>query len=70
MSSQDFIITKKSDQSVTMTIRIEETLQQQYDDIAIRSNRSRNEVINMALKYALANLKFIDNINGLSDKEE
>lgn len=70
MSSQDFIITKKSDQSVTMTIRIEETLQQQYDDIAIRANRSRNEIINMALKYALANLKFIDNINGLSNKED
>lgn len=62
MSSQDFIITKKSDQSVTMTIRIDESLQKQYDEIATLSNRSRNEIINLALQYAIANLKFIDNL--------
>ena len=62
MSSQDFIITKKSDQSVTMTIRIDESLQKQYDEIATLSNRSRNEIIKLALEYAIANLKFIDNL--------
>lgn len=62
MSSQEFIITKKSDQSVTMTIRIDEALQKQYDEIATLSNRSRNEIINLALQYAIANLKFIDNL--------
>lgn len=62
MSSQDFVITKKSEQSVTMTIRIEEALQKQYDEIATRSNRSRNEIINLALQYAISNLKFIDNL--------
>lgn len=62
MSSQDFVITKKSEQSVTMTIRIDESLQKQYDEIATLSNRSRNEIINLALQYAIANLRFIDDI--------
>jgi len=64
MSSQDFIITKKSDQSVTLTIRIDEDLQKRYDEVATRANRSRNEIINLALQYAIANLKFIDDLKG------
>ena len=63
MSSQDFIITRKADQSVTMTIRIDEDLQKRYDEVATRANRSRNEIINLALQYAIANLKFIDDLN-------
>lgn len=70
MSSQDFIITKKSDQSVTMTIRIDESLQKQYDEIATLSNRSRNEIINLALQYAIANLKFIDNLKEKDKKKK
>lgn len=70
MSSQDFIITKKSDQSVTMTIRIDESLQKQYDEIATLSNRSRNEIINLALQYAIANLKFIDNLKENDKKKK
>lgn len=49
----------KASSSVTMTIRISESLQAQYDILAIDSGRSRNELINMALQYALDNLEFV-----------
>lgn len=50
---------KKEDKSVIMTIRMDRELQEQYDDLAAKSQRSRNELMCMALKYALNNLKFI-----------
>jgi len=50
----------KEDKSVTMTIRIEKTLQKSYDDLASKSNRSRNELISMALQFAIENLEFIE----------
>lgn len=58
-----FIVTpksedKKEDKYVTMTIRLERELQEKYDEVAAKSERSRNEVIVMALKYALENLEF------------
>jgi len=49
----------KEDKSVTMTIRIEKKLQKSYDDLANKSNRSRNELISMALQYAIENLEFV-----------
>ena len=49
----------KDSSSVTMTIRISESLQAQYDVLASDSGRSRNELINMALQYALDNLEFV-----------
>jgi len=59
-----FVITKKSteinDKSVTFTIRIDRELQEQYDDLALKSERSRNELINLAMKYALENLEFVE----------
>jgi len=62
--SEKFIITPKPstpyEKSVTFTIRIDRELQEEYDSLAFSSNRSRNELINMALKYALNNLEFID----------
>ena len=65
MSEKKFIITKKTlpkeDTSVTMTIRIERVMQDQLDKIASETNRSRNEVINLALKYAIDNVN-IDSI--------
>ena len=63
MSSDDFIVTPKEDKSVTMTIRIDKALQVQLDALAKKSNRSRNELINMALEYALKNVKFISGTN-------
>lgn len=49
----------KDSSSVTMTIRISESLQAQYDVLSADSGRSRNELMNMALQYALDNLEFI-----------
>ncbi|OAS13747.1 CopG family ribbon-helix-helix protein [Paenibacillus oryzisoli] len=63
MSNDDFIITPKEDKSVTISIRIEKTMQGQFDQLAKKSNRSRNELINLALEYALKNAKFIKSAN-------
>jgi predicted transcriptional regulator len=38
-----------------MTIRIDRGLQEQLDKLANETDRSRNEVINLALKYAIEN---------------
>ena len=51
-----FIITPKEDKAVTMTIRIDRTLQEEYNELSARTNRSRNELISMALRYALDNM--------------
>lgn len=55
-----FIITPKEDKTVTMTIRIDRELQEEYSDLAAKTNRSRNELINMALRYALDNMELQD----------
>ena len=55
-----FIIEPKEDKSVTMTIRIEKELQEEYTKLSNKTNYSRNELIGMALKYALDNLEFTD----------
>lgn len=60
MSNDDFIVTPKEEKSVTITIRIDKAIQLQLEELSIRSNRSRNELINMALEYALKNVKFTD----------
>ena len=54
-----FVITPKEDKTVTMTIRIERTLQEEYNLLASKTNRSRNELIGMALRYALDNMELI-----------
>lgn len=50
---------KKEDKFVVMSLRIEKELQEKYDELAKRSDRSRNELMNMALRYAIENLEFI-----------
>lgn len=52
-----FIVTPKEDKSVTMTIRIDKSLQERYNALSEKTNRSRNELINMALRYALENME-------------
>lgn len=47
-----FVVTPKEDKTVTMTIRIERALQEKYNDLSAKTNRSRNELIGMALQYA------------------
>lgn len=56
-----FIVSPKEDKSVNITIRVKKEIQEKFNEIAMKSNRSRNEVINMALEYALNNLEFIEN---------
>ncbi len=58
---EKFIITPKEDKTITMTIRIDKALQEQYSDLANRTNRSRNELISMALRYALDHMELKDN---------
>ena len=41
---EKFIVTPKEDKSVTMTIRIDRALQEEYNDLAAKTNRSRNEL--------------------------
>ena len=52
-----FIITPKEYKTVTMTIRIDKTLQEEYNKLSTQTNRSRNELISLALKYALDNME-------------
>ena len=58
---EKFVVKPKTTRSVTMTIRIDKELNDKLEQLALKSNRSRNELINMSLKYAFDNLKFIDN---------
>lgn len=51
------MITPKEDTSVTMTIRIDRSLQEEYNHLASRTNCSRNELICMALQYAFDNME-------------
>ncbi len=52
-----FIVTPKEEKSVTMTIRIDKGLQERYNALSEKTNRYRNELINMALRYALENME-------------
>ena len=55
-----FVIEPRTTRSVTMTIRIDNELNTKLDELALKSNRSRNELINMSLRYAFENLEFIE----------
>lgn len=48
------------DKSVTMSLRLDKELQKQYDELATKTNRSRNELMCMALAYAIKNIEYID----------
>lgn len=43
-----------------MTIRIDSELSEKLDELALKSKRSRNELINLSLRYAFDNLEFIE----------
>ena len=53
-----FVVTPKVERSVTLTIRLETELNNYIEEIAQKSGRSRNELINKALKFAFDNLEF------------
>ena len=50
---EKFIVVPKEDKVVTMTIRIDKSIQEQYNELSAKTNRSRNELIGMALQFAL-----------------
>lgn len=54
---EKFIVTPKEDKAVTMTIRIDKSLQEEYNKLSAKTNRSRNELISMALRYALEHME-------------
>ena len=60
---EKFIIKPKTTRSVTMTIRIDSELNDKLDELALKSNRSRNELINLSLRYAFDNLEFVEERN-------
>ncbi|HIT84765.1 MAG TPA: CopG family transcriptional regulator [Candidatus Ornithomonoglobus intestinigallinarum] len=55
-----FIVTPKTERSVTVTVRIEMETYQELEELVIKSGRSRNELINKALRFALDNLEFVE----------
>lgn len=50
---------RKDAKSVVVTLRMDEELQEAFEQLAEKSNRSRNEVMCMALRYALENLELL-----------
>ena len=52
-----FVVTPKEEKAITMTIRIDRDLQEKYNALSAETNRSRNELIGMALQYALDNME-------------
>lgn len=52
-----FIITPKNEKTTTITVRINESTNKILEEISLKSGRSRNEIINLALKFALDNME-------------
>lgn len=55
-----FVIIPKEEKAVTMTIRIDRALQEKYNELSAKTNRSRNELIAMALQFALEHMEIRD----------
>ena len=53
---EKFIVKKNGDSTETVTVRLDSILLSEYDDLAKQTNRSRNELMVMALQFALDNL--------------
>ncbi len=54
---EKFIVTPKEDKTVTMTIRIDKSIQEEYNRLSAKTNHSRNELISMALRFALEHME-------------
>ena len=57
MMMEKFVITRKEDNKITMTIRIDKRIQEQYNLLSAKTNRSRNQLISMALQFAIDNME-------------
>lgn len=51
---------KRSEEFVVTSLRMERGLQEAYDKLSAQTDRSRNELMCMALRYALDNLVLTD----------
>ena len=57
---EKFIITPKTERTVTITVRLGSELNRMIENVARRSGRSRNELINTALKFAFDHMEFME----------
>ena len=55
-----FVITPKDEVSIQISIRIEKRICESFDELARKSGRSRNHLINQALDYALKNARLVE----------
>lgn len=53
---EKFVVKKLGDSTEAITVRLDSILLAEYDDLARQTNRSRNELMVMALQFALDNL--------------
>lgn len=63
MGNKFVVRSKKSDSYVITSLRIEKGLLDAFDELAGKSDYSRNELMCMALRFALENLEFIPDTN-------
>ena len=59
MGNKFVVRSKKSDNYVITSLRIEKGLLDAFDELAGKSDYSRNELMCMALRFALENLEFM-----------
>jgi len=57
---EKLILSPKEDKTVTMTIRIDKSLQEAYNKLSVKTNHSRNELIGLALRYALDHIEITE----------
>ena len=55
-----FVVDTNREPAVTMTIRIDGKMNRRLEEAAQKSGKSRNKIINMALKFALDNIEFVE----------
>lgn len=59
---------KKEDRTVIQTLRMDREIQEAFDALSAKSQHSRNELMCMALRYALDHLEFVpDDENATED---
>lgn len=57
MESDRLIISPHHNRNITLTIRVSEEIDKRINDISILTNISRNELINMLIKYGLERIE-------------
>lgn len=70
MSGDRFIVSKAKGEDGYMVVsaRLPLRLVERLDDAALKSNRNRNQLIALALEYALERIEIIDDQNEQSKK--